>query len=102
MQHRRTLHLIAVFRPQLKTALLHAGYRLGSQKRLQGEDSIFRRLAAECIEASDQLESLMRVVSIAAIGIALGLASHAFAADMAARPYRAPPPVAAPIAPIYD
>jgi len=44
----------------------------------------------------------MRVVSIAAIGIALGLASPAFAADMAARPYKAPPPVVAPIAPIYD
>jgi len=42
----------------------------------------------------------MKRLSLTAIGIAaLGLATPASAADMAARPYKAPPPV---LAPIYD
>jgi outer membrane immunogenic protein len=42
----------------------------------------------------------MKKLSVVAIGIAaLGFTSSAFAADMAARPYKAPPPV---IAPIYN
>ena len=42
----------------------------------------------------------MKRLSLTAIGIAaLGLATPASAADMAARPYKAPPPV---VAPIYD
>jgi outer membrane immunogenic protein len=42
----------------------------------------------------------MKKLSVVAIGIAaLGFTSSAFAADMAARPYTAPPPV---IAPIYN
>src|SRR3954466_6800786 len=42
----------------------------------------------------------MKRMSLTAIGIAaLGFATQASAADMAARPYKAPPPV---MAPIYD
>ena len=42
----------------------------------------------------------MKKMSAVAIGMAvLGFASSASAADMAARPYKAPPPV---VAPIYD
>src|SRR5437016_8347151 len=45
-------------------------------------------------------ESKMKKLYLTAIGIAaLGLATPASAADMAARPYKAPPPV---LAPIYD
>src|SRR2546430_9705810 len=45
-------------------------------------------------------ESKMKKLYLTAIGIAaLGLATPASAADMAARPYKAPPPV---VAPIYD
>src|SRR5207244_3117432 len=100
---------MAAFRAQLKVASLQAGYTIEALHHVQCK----LECAITLIQGRSRLhplramvgsdgdgESKMKRISLAAIGIAaLGFATQASAADMAARPYKAPPPV---VVPIYD